>query len=439
MKAKLCALFLLFYTGITSAEVTIEITRGYDAAIPIAVVPFKETMGSAPMDVADVVNSDLNMSGQFNTFDASRFTQMPHDAASANISYFRQMNAENAVVGRIMPVGNNKFNVTFELIDIFKKNANSTQPATGNPVLLAKSFVGVDGKDLRRLGHHISDLIYERLLGVRGAFSTRLAYISVERSGKNASYALEVSDIDGHNPQKVVMSSEPLMSPAWSPDGRKLAYVSFERHRAEVYIVEIATGRREIITHFPGINGAPSWSPDGRQLALTLSKDGTPKIYVMDLITRTLRRVTEGSAIDTEPCWTNDGQGIVFTSNRGGKPQIYQVNLASGSVTRLTFDGDYNARATLTPDGRKMVLIHLTNTGYNIALKDLHSDGLILLSRSTLDESPTISPNGAMVLYGTQEGTRGVLGAVSVDGRVRLRLPARSGSVQEPAWSPFLS
>jgi len=438
MKSKICSLLLVFFSSVSFADVTIQITRGYDAAIPIAVVPFKDAASNAPMDVADVVNSDLYMSGQFNTFDAARFTQVPHDSASANMSYFRQMGAENAVVGQIRPVGNNRYDVQFELIDIFKKN-NPGMATSGNTVLLAKSFVGVEGKDLRRLAHHISDLVYERILGVRGAFSTRLAYISVDRNGKNPAYALEVSDVDGYNAQKVVMSREPLMSPSWSPDGRKLAYVSFETHRAEVYVVDLATGQRERITRFPGINGAPAWSPDGSKLAVTLSKDGTPKIYVVELATRTLRRVTDGVAIDTEPCWTNDGQNIVFTSSRGGKPQIYQVNLASGNVQRLTFQGDYNARATLTPDGRKMVLIHLTGNGYNIALKDLQSDNVTLLSRSTLDESPTVSPNGAMVLYGTQEGTRGVLGAVSIDGRVRLRLPARSGSVQEPAWSPFLS
>jgi len=430
------------------AALTIEITKGFDAAIPIAVVPFSDVVISVPVDIAEVVRNDLRNSGQFAPLNPVGFAQEPHDSVSLNYSYWRGLGADNIVVGRIQSSGDGRYNVNFELLDIYRKNQAQTSYQNGqiiqNPpssnILLSQQYSGIEGTQLRRLAHHISDVIFEKLTGIRGAFSTRIAYIATERqSAKLTNYSLVVADADGHNPQTILTSSQPLMSPRWSPDAKRLAYVSFERNRSGVYIVDVASGHREQLTKFPGINGAPSWSPDGRQLALVLSKDGAPKIYVINLLTRELRRVTEGSSIDTEPSWFPDGERLLFTSNRGGKPQIYQVSLLTGNVSRITFQGDFNARASLSPDGNRIVMIHRTPNGvYNIAVQDLKGDALTILTHASLDESPTISPNGTMVLYGTQEGVRGVLGAVSIDGRVHLRLPAREGSVQEPTWSPFL-
>ena len=315
--------------------------------------------------------------------------------------------------------------VEFELYDVAKQ-----QQMLGLAITSQKT-------GLRDVGHQVADLVYEKITGVRGAFWTRIAYITSTGVGSNINYALMVADSDGVNPQTVVRSREPLLSPGWSPDGRKLAYVSFERGNSSIYIQEIATGAREVVSSAKGINGAPSFSPDGSKLALTLSYGGSPDIYVMNLATREKVQLTKHFAIDTEPTWMPDGQSIIFTSDRSGKPQLYQVSANGGEATRVTFAGEYNARATISYDGKHIAMAQGAGNVYRIAVLDRATGESKAVSVGNLDESPSYAPNGSMILYAATEGPRGVLYAVSADGRVRQRLILADGDVREPAWSPF--
>ena len=357
------------------------------------------------------------------------FPQLGISSSSSynNIDSWRQAGADSVLSGQVQQIGANRYSVSFELADA----------AARGRLLLAKSYQ-VSGDELRILAHHISDEVYQKLTGERGIFSTKIAYILVQRNGENAKYTLDIADIDGSNPQSLIVSSEPIMSPTWSPNAREIAYVSFEKKRAQIYSVSVETGKRRLLTDFAGINGAPAWSPDGRQLAVVLSKGGNPKIYTVDMSSGRLTQITFGDAIDTEPRYSPDGRSLLFTSGRGGTPQIYRLAFADGKISRLTFDGNYNARASFTSNQKNIVMLHRSDSQFNIGVQDIDNGRVTPLTSSQFDESPTISPNGRLVLYATNYQNHGILAMVSIDGRVKMRLPARSGDVQEPAWSPYL-
>ncbi len=428
-------LWLLLMVGVWSAPLsassvhTIRITtEASQHGLPIAIVPFTwEVPGrSPPEDVAAVVRNNLERSGRFKAMPPGDMLARPRSAEEVNFADWRILNMENLVVGRIEAGGSDEFQVTFQLLDVGKQ-----EQITGYRF-------NTNRQDLRATAHHISDIIFERLTGERGAFSTRIAYItSLNEGTSNHRLTLTVADADGHNPQTIIESSEPLMSPTWSPDGRRLAYVSFENRRPGIWIQEIFTGRRTQVTSFTGINGAPAWSPDGRLLAMTLSKEGSPDIFVFDLERSTLRALTRHFAIDTEPAWSPDGKQIIFTSDRGGGPQIYQIPSSGGEPKRLTFEGPYNARASYSPDGRLLTYVTRVGRNFRIAVQDLRNNQVRVLTDGRLDESPSFSPNGKMIIYATRVDGKGELAAVSTDGRVRQRLALQRGDVREPVWSPY--
>lgn len=417
MKRILLSCLLFVVTQTHAGLRTLIIDGGQVAGLPIAVMPFalKEAENTAFEDMAEVIRKDLQISGQFKVL------------AETNTG------VDNRVVGDIQKSGPNVYTVHFELLNALQQKGKLSAPP-----LLSVRFDNIQPQAFRGLAHHISDLIFQKLIGIRGIFSSRIAYVAVTKNGHQLQRTLEVADYDGQNSKPLYRSFFPLMSLNWSPDGKKIAFVSFEKERSSVNVVELATGRVERITQFPGLNSAPAWSPDGRTLALVLSKDGSPKIYLIDLASKHLRSLTSGIGIDTEPHFAPDGRSLVFTSDRGGKPQIYRVTLNTGKVERLTFQGSYNAKPSLTPDGKNLVTLHRTEEGlFSIAVHNLETGAVRVLTQTGLNDSPTLAPNGMMVLYGMQESGQGMLGAVTLDGRLKIRLPAKEGNVQEPAWSPF--
>jgi len=407
----------------------IDIVGGNAAALPITVVPmpYLGTNVAPDTDVAAVISANLNRSGQFRTLPEANIIEKPIRGSEIQFPTWRVLRQDFIVVGRILDAPDGGYRVEYELFDVAKQERLLGLAMTGRV------------RGMRDIAHQIADQIYEKILGQRGAFWTRIAYVTASGSYPNQQFALMVADADGVNPQTVVRSREPLMSPAWSPDGRRLAYVSFERGNSTIYIQELTTGAREVVASFRGINGAPSFSPDGTRLALTLSRTGNPEIYVMDLASKTLTQITRHFGIDTEAVWTPDGQSLVFTSDRAGRPQLYQVPAAGGEATRLTFEGDYNAKASVSFDGKKIAMAQGNRNVYRIAVLDrsLAQPRWQTLSPGNLDESPSFAPNASMLLYATKEGGRGVLYAVSADARVRQRLVLTDGDVREPAWSPY--
>jgi TolB protein len=442
LSIRLLLSFLVFISAPIYAALDLELTQGIQGAMPIAVVPFanQEKNLNSPENIANVVANDLTNSGRFKIPSLDSLQQFPHTSQNIDYDYWKQLNMNDLVVGSVIPQGKNKFKVTFQLIDIYAGQAEQKNPNVENAILIEKQFSGIDKNRLRSLAHHISDLIYQQLTGDRGIFSTRLAYVIVDKkNGVARRYKLEVSDVDGYNPKPLISSKEPIMSPAWSPDGKSIAYVSFEGDESAIYVQNVATGARRLITRFPGINGAPAWSPNGQQLAVVLTKTGNPKIFLVNLASGGLTQLTDGYSIDTEPSFSPDGTSLLFTSDRGGGPEIYQLNLASRQIQRLTYSGKYNARASFAADGNSIVMLTQDSSGYDIALQDLASGRVTLLTDSGNTQSPTLAPNGKMIAYADQYQGQGVLGIASIDGRIKLRLPSEDGDVQEPAWSPFLN
>ncbi len=420
----ICALFSLN----AQAVLTIEITQGVQGALPIAIVPFGWEGGAdgPPEDVAGVITADLHRSGRFSPLPERDMVSRPTEGSRINFRDWRLLGVDSVVVGQVRPLGEG-FEVRFQLFDVLRQNQ------------LTGFTIRTDRAGMRRTAHQIADMIYETLLGEPGAFATRIAYVT-EVAGADGvrRYSLEVADSDGHNPRPVLRSEQPLMSPSWAPDGNRLAYVSFESGSPAIYIQNVNSGVREMVSGGRGLNGAPAWSPDGRKLAFVLSRDGSPNIYVLDVASRQLTQVTRSFAIDTEPAWMPDGRTIVFTSDRGGRPQIYRTTIDGGQVERLTFEGAYNARPVVSPNGRHLAMVHNSGRGFSIAVMEFDSGVLRVLTEAGRDESPSFAPNGSMIIYATKEGARGLLSVVSVDGRVRQRLVFQGGQAREPSWSPYM-
>lgn len=410
---------------LSHAELTADITQFTKQPTKIAVVPFHwDDSGSQPENFATIIRSDLRTSGFFQNMPESNMLSFPYPGTRISFRDWRITDMEYLLtgVGRSTPEG---MEVEFELYNVVTQDR-----------VMAKKVVGGynNGRDV---AHRVADLVYETITGIPGIFGTQILYVTdATMMDDSRLYRLMLADQDGAREQLLTESSQPLMSPTWSPDGKQVAYVSFETGRPAIFSQELSTGQRKQLTNFRGINGAPAWSPDGKKMAMSLSKDGNPEIYVMDMESGEFERITNHFSIDTEPNWTPDGKSLVFTSDRGGRPQIYQVSLETSKTKRLTFEGDYNARPRLSKDGRYLVLVHRNNGRYHIAVQDLKLDRLIIVTETDLDESPTIAPNGAMVMYATKWQGRGILAAVSLDAGVKYRLPGQGSDVREPAWSP---
>jgi TolB protein len=418
-----------FITAPAGAQaLNVDIVGGVKTATPIVVVPFAQNGGAPlPTDIADVIRNDFNRSGKFRSLAKSEIVEMPSKGADIKFATWRLLKQDYITVGRISDAGGGMLRVEYELWDVNKAQS-----------LLAQAFTAPAG-DLRGIAHQIADQIYEKITGVRGAFWTRIAYITAVGLGNSTTYSLIVADSDGYNPQVVARSKESLLSPAWSPDGKKIAYVSFESGNSQIYVQDITTGARQLVAaHARGINGAPAWSPDGTKLAMALSYVGNLELFVMDVASRQETRLTHNLAIDTEPVWAPDGQSIYFTSDRSGRPQIYRIPASGGTAQRVSFQGQNNAKASVSYDGKQIAMVQGNGNVYRIAIMDRSlGDQVRYISPGPIDDSPSFAPNASMLLYAATEGRRGVLYAVSNDGQVRQRLVLADGNVQEPAWGPY--
>lgn len=425
---RLIGLLVLIAVSLSArADLTIRVTRGADNATPIAVVPFATASGANPsQDVSQIVRSDLAMSGDFKTLDPSKMLSLPSKRSEVYFRDWRLLGQQYLVVGTLSPAPGNRYKVQYQLFDVNQQK------------LLMGKVVEAGANDLRTMAHVISDQIYQQLTGVRGAFNTKLAFVTLDTENGKSIYRLQISDVDGKRAQVLLKSDEPIMSPSWSPDGKRIAYVSFEGGRPDIYLQTIATGERQRLPHYPGLNSAPAWSPDGKSMLMTLSKDGNAEIYRMNLQTRKLDRLTHHWAIDTEGAWSPSGRQILFTSDRSGGPQIYEMDLRTGDSKRLTFNGRYNARGGFTPNGQSIYYVHEEGGHFHIASMNLNSGDEKVLTRSDLDDSPSIAPNGRMLIYATRQGKKSVLAVISMDGGSKYLLPGDRGDVRDPAWSPFL-
>ncbi len=430
---RIAIVFLVLVVGIDATAQTasrgpleIRITQGVEGALPVAIVPFEWGGAPLPEDIAQVIANDLTRSGSFTPMPRQDLPARPTDVTQINFKDWRAVGMDNLVIGKINATGEGEYTVEFRLLDVFSGKQ------------LAGFQIPSHASNLRLTAHHISDIIYEALLKTKGAFSTRIAYVTVDRRGpKDSTYRLQIADADGYSARTILESTQPILSPAWSRDGNRLAYVSFEEKNSAIYVQDIRTGERRKVVSGIGINSSPAFSPDGQRLAVTRSLEGNPDIYVVDLSSGQQTRLTTDAGIDTEASWSPDGQTIIFTSDRGGAPQIYRVSPAGGPQQRVTFNaGDYNARASYAPDGKSLVMVH-GGGGFHIAIFTLATGEFHVISQASLDESPSFAPNGSMIIYATMGGHGMELAATSVDGRIKQRLALQHGQVREPAWGPF--
>lgn len=400
------------------AQLHLEIAKAPEQAPKIAIVPFANDQSIYP-----IVENDLNRSGRF----TSASNNLPVTGAIDQIQADAWQNAgiPYVVVGQIKAGADGNSEVHYQLYDVQKRQ------------YLLNEVLSVPNGRVRQAAHMISDAIYQALTGIAGDFSGRIAYVLRNPATPNQRYTLQIADTDGEQPKTVLSSHDPILSPAWTPDAKKIAYVSFETKRPAIYLQDLATGQREVLASFKGLNGAPSFSPDGKSMLFTSSMNGNPEIYQMNLDTRKLQRMTNDSAIDTEARYAPDGKSFIFTSDRGGSAQIYRYRFDDDSISRVTFKGAFNARGTLSADGKNLALVHRpSGSNYKVAIMSVSTGIMNILTPTSLDESPSFSPNGQMVVYATRENNRGLLSIMSLDGRFRMNLPSEQGEVREPAWAP---
>lgn len=420
-KNKFYLILFLVLPIIAKAELTVEVVGGAAQQIPIAIVPF--SVQASPTQIAQdnistVIGADLRLSGLFRVLETRGVTSQPHTLSEVKYTDWTSIQAQALTIGMVESLPGNRLKISFRLLDVLKQNQ-----------LLAMEF-NITPAQQRATAHRIADMIYEKLTGEKGVFATRITYVNKE----NGRYSLQVADADGFNAQTVVSSKEPLISPSWSPDGTKLAYVSFEKKKPVIFVQSLVSGQRIVLANFKGNNSAPTWSPDGTKLAIVLTYSANSQIYVINADGTGLQQISFSNGIDTEPEWSPDGASIYFTSNRGGGPQIYRMLASGGDAKRVTFEGAYNVSPHLSTDGKLMTFIKQTPAGFKVAVQDLATGQVQTLSDTSQDESPSFAPNGRMILYATSIGGKGSLAAVSVDGRVKQRLKDTGGDVREPSW-----